>query len=187
MARQAPFDPPANWVNSVDTQTSHRYPDIYTEHSPAKLEDVIAINAFTHEFRSTNGFRIRIERWRPDIWRVRYTSRAFSRDFSYALAPGLEPQSETVTLTEQEDHYLLVGTQLEVQIAKADGRLRFLHQEDGEEILRDGAPYLERTSIETGTHHRRVSFAAPKEEIYYGLGRQILGPKSAGPPFSKLE
>ncbi|RME96723.1 MAG: hypothetical protein D6772_11495, partial [Bacteroidetes bacterium] len=78
MAKQAPFAPPADWVHIKDTQTSHRYPDVYTESSPEGFRQAVAINDYTHEFRSENGFKIRIERWRADIWRVRYTSREFT-------------------------------------------------------------------------------------------------------------
>lgn len=166
----APFDPAADWTNVQDIETSHRYPDVYQELSPSNLIASKSESSNIFDFVGENNLKLRIQIFRADIWRVRYTSRGFARDFSYALDPQFDAQATSVALEETATTYTLKGEAVTCIISKASGQLIFQTMEDEQEILRDAAPYMERSTILEGTNHLRASFAAPAEEVYYGLG-----------------
>ena len=167
-----PFHPADHWVPESATATSSRYPDVFVESSPGRIIEWTQPTAGSIECRCENGFRLLLEEYQADIWRVRYTDTEFSPLESYAVDPDTDLTTERTKLeiVDTKSHLRLQGAHLNVLVNKADLRLSWVAAETEDLILQDKAPFLQRSTYLEGTNHLRLQFVAPEEEAYLGLG-----------------
>ncbi|MEL7426276.1 MAG: TIM-barrel domain-containing protein [Bacteroidota bacterium] len=165
-----PYDPPRNWVADTETETSHRYPDVYQLSQPGAVLKHELVNSSTIEITTASEVRLRIELWTSSIWRVRYTKEAFSSQPSYALHPDQEPNGATLTVEDDQKLIVLHSEDVLCVIAKENCQIIFYDVHTDEAILAEAEPYLERSTILNGADHLRVSFECDPEEAFFGLG-----------------
>ncbi|WP_020535738.1 glycoside hydrolase family 31 protein [Lewinella cohaerens] len=168
--KRAPFDPAPHLVADTATETSQRYPDVFQIKQINKVIKYQKIDDNTLEITTEGEIKLRVELWTDTTWRVRYAVEKFSTQPSYALHPDREPKSVDFTVKEDKQQIFIISASVSCRIQKKDCRISF-HTKDGKKtILEEQEPYLQRATILDGTDHLRVSFKAPKEEVFYGLG-----------------
>ncbi|MEM1217126.1 MAG: TIM-barrel domain-containing protein, partial [Bacteroidota bacterium] len=165
-----PYDPPQDWVAFENTATSARYPEVYHRRTLGAFEQFRQDAPNQVELSFSSGFRLQITAWTAAVWRIRYTRGAYDRLPSVALNPTIEPQNIQLKVQEEDGQCVISSAAVAVKVNKTDGRLHFVNLANDETILAETEAYQERYSILGGTHHLRTSFAAEKDEVYYGLG-----------------
>ena len=165
-----PFDPPKHWVADADTETSHRYPDVYQVSQPGAVTGHELVNPHTIEVVTQSEIRMRIQLWTAGIWQIRYTKEQFSDQPSYALHPDQAPNGASFSVEEDKKLLVLMSEDVLCVIEKKNCQITFYDVHTGEVILAEAEPYLERSTILNGADHLRVSFTSDSDEAYYGLG-----------------
>ncbi|MEL7221300.1 MAG: TIM-barrel domain-containing protein [Bacteroidota bacterium] len=169
-SRQALHHPPMGWVADQHTATSQRYPDVYQELNPGKLLSFEQANDNTLLILSKNSIKIRIQVWADRIWRVSYARENFKQQTSYALSPDFKAKSVTLSVEETKGQLKISSDTLVCKVDKKSCLISFYTRKGNKKILKEATPYMERSSILTGTHHLQLSFETQTKEVFYGLG-----------------
>ncbi len=161
---------------------STRYDDVYQIVTPDEVAAVRWRDG-AYEFICQNAVTLRVQVIAAGMVRLRYSPDGqFSRDFSYAIDPGFQPEKVTVTLDETETEYLLSSEVLQIVIAKTGMRLRFYDQND-RTLCADAAGFSAKRTIMQGWCDLRMSKKCHRKEAFYGLGDKTCGANLHGQKF----
>jgi alpha-glucosidase len=103
------------------------------------------------------------------IARFRFTPDYFSRDFSYAIDPGLNLPETVASIAEDRNHYLVGTSALNIHISKQNLKIR-IEDQSGKLICADENGYHWEPNQGFGGNYVYCSKAIQPNECFYGLG-----------------
>ena len=165
-----PWSADPHWTAASDAATGHRYADVYQTDEVAPLREHRQTAPHSWTFTDERGLQMRITAHSDRLLRIRYSRQGFARDHSYALRPEASQQALRLDGEADVEAITLTTPALSCRIHRQDLRLEISERSTGQVILAESAPYLERSTVLEGVRHRRLTFAAPPDEVYYGLG-----------------
>ncbi len=140
-------------------------------HSSSSNISLSGITTVKQKLYFTSGNK-QLELWpvTANIFRVRYTTEYFAKDFSYALRPGMEEFIETVQYDLRHPlYYSVYSTKLECRINKETLNVTFLN-EKGEIINEDLDGYNAEPNKGYGGFYIFCSKKIQQGEYFTGLG-----------------
>lgn len=165
-----PYAPASTVKQDKGLDNSQRYDDVYYEHRPGVIEDVVPIGAQSFALLTNTAIQFKIEVWSEYCIRFHYALDGFDPEFSYARSPQAKPQATAVSLKEKKSGWRIETPAMRCEIARTDGKIKVTDLETATVIHEYAAPFCVRTTLLKGLEQLRIQLTAKKGEGYFGLG-----------------
>jgi alpha-glucosidase len=164
-------EPVKQLIDTKDTITGERYPDIYEIFTPNEVSDIQVVRDNDFLLQSDNGFALQVRVISDHIIRFRYAYEGrFEKDFSYMNDPDWSHQPSQITTQKETDYYSIQTETLDFRISLSDLRLTILDKAKQKMISQDDRPVSVRRTIHRGIDQVIISKVAAEGESYFGLG-----------------
>ncbi|WP_441001335.1 glycoside hydrolase family 31 protein [Fodinibius sp. SL11] len=133
--------------------------------------------------RSENNIELRITVHGDEIIQLKYVLEGDSpSDFSYAIAPGFNPENPQFSIRETKKYIEVTTNSLLCRISHKGMNVSFLDSE-GKALCKEKKPFFRRDSIMKGVTEVKITKEAPEGTHYFGLGDKITNDGLRGESF----
>lgn len=156
-------------IRYEQTEGFDRFDDVFKDFQAEPVTQINQ-NGQTFLFTTANKVGLKIDIYRADILRFRYTYNGkYERDFSYVLSEQFQQQTTELKVSETPAQYCIQTEKLSCFVSKTDLKVSILNK-DGQVVLEDAEPYRARTTIHKGLIEVNITKKVAKGEKYFGLG-----------------